>query len=108
MTVCSFLQPVSIILSGIIADNINSITLPFISITLNPIQIVYFLAGFLAIILTLVLLFRPKVIQLLKEGERLSISAVEQSKQSDLAKNVVSEEEITPTKGDQQELTVES
>lgn len=83
ITVTSFMSPLGIMISGPIADSIPSIELKFISFTLDPIRIVFLACGVGATLMTILLLFRPKVFELLKEGERLSVDAEQEAIQED-------------------------
>jgi DHA3 family macrolide efflux protein-like MFS transporter len=71
ITFASLMTPLGMIIAGPIADAVNSI------------QIVYIGSGILSIIAALVFIFQPKVIQLLKDGEKLSLAAHNESEMNE-------------------------
>ena len=61
------MTPLGMIIAGPIADAVNSI------------QIVYIGSAILSILASIVLIFQPKVIKLLKDGEKLSLQVQDES-----------------------------
>jgi MFS transporter, DHA3 family, macrolide efflux protein len=104
ITITSLMSPLGIIIAGPIADSLDPIAFSGINFSLDPIQIVILACALLSMVFTIVLLYRPKVLALLREGKRLSLASTETLQSQIDEKSFL----MNPNDAEENEISVEA